>query len=406
MLRFHITAAATAILLASASHADTITVCASGCEYTSINTAILVANEGDILKLHDETYMEGIVIDTLGKAITIRGATDKSGAPASILDGDNSHLVLACQNSETNATVFENLAIQNGHAIYGGGMNNSNSSPTVTNCTFTGNSAVNSGGGMYNDNNSSPTLTNCTFTDSSAHSGGGMYNIFGSSPTLTNCAFMNNSAENGGGMCNLDSSPTLTNCTFTANSANYGGGMCNSNSNPILDNCTFTGNSAIFGGGMYNDSSSPTGTGLAMCGNMPQNISGDPYSGSNICQSSLIDCSDCTDSDNDGIPDFMDICDGGDDTTDSDADGTPDACDNCPNDPLKIEPAQCGCGVVDTNIAGDLDCDGDFDEEDARAAMEVFGIEEASDCEGDINGDGDVDGADLSLLLGAWGVCP
>ena len=27
-------------------------------------------------------------------------------------------------------------------------------------------------------------------------------------------------------------------------------------------------------------------------------------------------------------------------------------------------------------------------------------------CVGDINGDGTVNGADLSLLLGAWGVCP
>ena len=27
-------------------------------------------------------------------------------------------------------------------------------------------------------------------------------------------------------------------------------------------------------------------------------------------------------------------------------------------------------------------------------------------CPGDINGDGIVNGADLSLLLGAWGICP
>ena len=30
----------------------------------------------------------------------------------------------------------------------------------------------------------------------------------------------------------------------------------------------------------------------------------------------------------------------------------------------------------------------------------------AAPCVGDINGDGTVNGADLSLLLGAWGVCP
>ena len=47
----------------------------------------------------------------------------------------------------------------------GGGMyNDEGSSPTLTNCTFSGNSATYSGGGMLNDNSSSPTLTSCTFS--------------------------------------------------------------------------------------------------------------------------------------------------------------------------------------------------------------------------------------------------
>ena len=60
---------------------------------------------------------------------------------------------------------------------FGGGMCNiSNSSPTLTNCTFTGNAAGGSGGGMYNYY-SSPTLTNCTFTNNTTvGKGGGMYN--------------------------------------------------------------------------------------------------------------------------------------------------------------------------------------------------------------------------------------
>ncbi|MCX6036272.1 MAG: hypothetical protein NTV38_15085, partial [Chloroflexi bacterium] len=44
----------------------------------------------------------------------------------------------------------------------GGGMFNSSSSPTLTNVTFSGNSAMMYGGGMYNGNGS-PTLTNVTF---------------------------------------------------------------------------------------------------------------------------------------------------------------------------------------------------------------------------------------------------
>ena len=188
-----------AILSVTAS-AETITVCAKGCDYTSINTAIDAASNGDVIQLSAETYLEGEQIDTDGKAITLRGVLDKAGEPASVLDGGGMHRVLICQSGETGATIFENLVIQNGYGQLedffgeqrevGGGMYNaSNSSPTLTDCTFTSNSA-NYGGGMYNDD-SSPTLTDCTFTDNSANYGGGMYNYgSNSSPTLTSCTFM------------------------------------------------------------------------------------------------------------------------------------------------------------------------------------------------------------------------
>ena len=55
------------------------------------------------------------------------------------------------------------------------------SSPTVSNCTFTGNSVAAVGGGMYNVA-SSPIVDGCTFTENSAEVGGGMYNFDSSSP--------------------------------------------------------------------------------------------------------------------------------------------------------------------------------------------------------------------------------
>ncbi len=44
--------------------------------------------------------------------------------------------------------------------------------------------------------------------------------------------------------------------------------------------------------------------------------------------------------------------------TDSDNDGTPNCNDQCPNDPLKLAPGVCGCGVPDTDSDKDgiLDC--------------------------------------------------
>ncbi|MBU0718193.1 MAG: right-handed parallel beta-helix repeat-containing protein, partial [Planctomycetes bacterium] len=95
------------------------------------------------------------------------------------------------------------------------------SSPTLTNCTFSGNSATENGGGMYNYS-SSPTVTNCAFSGNSANAGGAMHNYFYSSPTLTNCMFSGNSAaDSGGGMYN-SSGPTVTNCILWNNTDSGG----------------------------------------------------------------------------------------------------------------------------------------------------------------------------------------
>ncbi|MCK9462006.1 MAG: DUF1565 domain-containing protein [Proteobacteria bacterium] len=103
----------------------------------------------------------------------------------------------------------------------GGGMYNYESSPTVTNCTFSDNTA-DSGGGMYNDG-SSPTVTGCTFSFNQSALGGGMSNGGGSSPAVTNCAFSSNSAGlYGGGMTHHNSSPTVTNCIMWGDTGESG----------------------------------------------------------------------------------------------------------------------------------------------------------------------------------------
>ncbi len=156
----------------------------------------------------------------------------------------------------------------------GGGMYNLSSNPTVTSCTFTGNSVESTGGGMYNLG-SSPTLTNCAFIANSAGSfGGGIENDYKCNPTVTNCTFIENSAGSfGGGMDNWNQcNPTVTNCVFSGNSADDGGGMANDTSNPVVTNCTFSGNLAGSGGGMYNwYNSNPTVTNCIIWGNIAPN---------------------------------------------------------------------------------------------------------------------------------------
>ena len=276
---------AVSILAGENTSGSTITVCSSGCDHTSINTAIDAANDGDVIQLLAETYTEGAVIDTDGKAITILGATDKRGASASILDGDGSHRVLRCGSGEGAGTVFKDLVIRGGF-----------------------NSDV--GGGMYN-HSSSPTLINCTFTNNSAEYGGGIINYFGSNPTLTGCTFKGNAASVGGGVYNYHlSAPLLEGCTFTDNSSDLaGGGMFNYDSSPSLVGCGFTGNHASeYGGaGIYNHESSvdgtsrPTLSSSLFCGNTGGNIAGDWIDEGENCIRLV-----CDDGDGDGLPDCVD----------------------------------------------------------------------------------------------------
>ncbi|MDC0429331.1 right-handed parallel beta-helix repeat-containing protein [Phycisphaerales bacterium] len=471
--------------------AETITVCASGCQYVSINAAIDAASDGDVILLAAETYYEGVRINTDGKAITLRGATDKSGDPASILDGADSHQLIECQNDEDASTRFENLVIQNGYAANygagdgdggdGGGMYMRDCTPILVNCHFLYNRANNEAGALnVNGSDAHPTLADCIFIGNEAEDGGAIY-LEQSNITMTDCRFESNAAidagtaDGGAFYLNNRCLAVLTRCTFSGNTADRDAGAiyldgvpgnpesltmidCEISNNTaggdgggifarsrailVMENCAVDGNAATAGdgGGIMNfkdstatlvgctlsnntaggsgggvftgeydesDVSVTSVTDLVLCGNTPENIGGTQPTGGIQCNSTLVGCSDCTDTDGDGIPDFLDVCSGGDDTADADSDGTPDACDNCPADPAKTEPGDCGCGVVDTTLAGDLDCDGDVDAADFALLRNQIGVANLGCAGSDINGDGEVNGADLAYILSFWGAtCP
>ena len=187
-------------------------------------------------------------------------------------------------NQQFSSPILTNVIFDSNSSgwIAGGMYSDFHSSPSLTEVTFSNNSAI-VAGGMYNADSSNPILTNVNFVGNFINNdwgvGGGMANQ-ANSPTLTNVTFSNNSApDQGGGMFNYESSPTLTNVTFSGNSVTSlegeGGGMFNNFGTPTLTNVTFTGNSAIVsGGGIASSSSTPIITNSILWGNTPDQISG------------------------------------------------------------------------------------------------------------------------------------
>ena len=166
------------IVVASASSADIINVPA---DQPTIQAGIDAAMNGDEVVVAPGTYIE--LIDFIGKAITVRSTdpTDPAVVANTIIDARGSGSVVTCNSGEGPDTVLDGFTVTGGTGtdpgdgfVRGGGMFNIDSSPTVTNCTFEGNTAdLNGWGAGMANSGGSPTVTNCTFSGNSANRGGG-----------------------------------------------------------------------------------------------------------------------------------------------------------------------------------------------------------------------------------------
>ncbi|UCF43334.1 MAG: S8 family serine peptidase [Planctomycetota bacterium] len=256
----------------------------------TIQEAIDDSWDGGTVWVADGTYKgDGYRdIDFKGRAITVRS---ENGPENCIIDCYNSrqqwHRAFMFHSGEDGNYVVTGFTVINtGHQKYtpneyGGGVSCIGSSPTVSNCIFSGrlgNAMANTAGSnptvtnctfrgnnrpaMFNEH-SSPTVVKCRFIDNVAlgnWSGGGMDNRYDSNPMVINCTFIGNRVGSvGGGMCNIESDPTVINCVFSGNRAGlpdpddsgHGGGICNLSYDPAVTvvNCTFSGNSANTRGG-------------------------------------------------------------------------------------------------------------------------------------------------------------
>jgi hypothetical protein len=106
-----------------------------------------------------------------------------------------------------------------------------------------------------------------------------------------------------------------------------------------------------------------------------------------------------TDTDIDGVPDCIDACPGHDDALDCNENDVPDGCDIAggfsTDQNLDGIPDECQC-------IGDVDDSGSVDGADLAILLGAWGPGGGA---ADLDGSGAVDGADLAILLGAWGPC-
>ncbi|UCC21830.1 MAG: hypothetical protein JSW23_08440, partial [Planctomycetota bacterium] len=172
------------------------------------------------------------------------GLTITNGYVSDSWPDDSGGGIICYYNSSP--TIKNCIVTNNTAEHHGGGIYSYSSSPTLINCMFNVNSAGWNGGGMHNGP-SSPNLINCIFTKNTSGSyGGGMSTTSTSSPSLTNCTFSGNSGLNGGAIGVSDSNTLLTNCILWGNSPNEiyvaGGDMPNITYSDVQGGYTGTGN--------------------------------------------------------------------------------------------------------------------------------------------------------------------
>ena len=220
------------------------------------------------------TIPQNVTIDGTGHTIVISGDRNNDGAGEVSLFSVPAGLTFTLQN----------LTLEKGYKAYSdydeGGAIINHGTLAVTRVTFSGNSlhgTYSEGGAIYNDAGGSVSITNSTFSGNSAGAGGGVYNyrgtldvtgstftgnnasgsggaientIFGDM-TVTDSTFSGNTAGNGGGGIDNFGTLDVTGSSFANNTAHVGAAIVNNSGTLTLTGSTFSGNSAVNGGAIY-----------------------------------------------------------------------------------------------------------------------------------------------------------
>ena len=213
-------------------------------------------NAANGIDIQETVILNGFTIAGADTGIIIRNANDVNIVNC-ITNGNSVHglYLIGCLRaiiSNTQSTDNNCNAAQQGI-----GMRAENSDGTITDCIFSNNSTLGSGGGIW-FGASDFIFENCEFSDNTASLyGGGLYLGTASVCQMTNCLISENSTTdaatgNGGGIAIIDANTQLTanGCVFIENTTERsGGGLYISGSECTLTNSFVIGNTATRNGG-------------------------------------------------------------------------------------------------------------------------------------------------------------
>ncbi len=220
----------------------TVTNCSNDTQLQADVSTANSDNAGDTIKFS----CSGDIL--LTSTLTISGSMTLDGSGQTVtLDGQQQRQVLSVSGSVS--LTLKALTVANGFVSGDGGGLENNGTLSISNSTFSGNSAFGDGGGL--ENNGTLSISNSTLSGNGVAPGFGGGGIANSgTASISNSTFSDNSASGGGGIVN-SGTLSISNSTFSGNSTNIGGGIENNGGTVSISNSTFSGNFAIAGGGIY-----------------------------------------------------------------------------------------------------------------------------------------------------------
>ena len=236
--------------------------------FLSIQQAINIASNGDLIQVAPGTYTE--TIDFLGKAITVRS----TGGPAvTTIDGVGGGPTVSFVNNEGADSVLSGFTVTGGQGGLGegGGIHCSTGTPTIEDCVITGNTGggdpggpfgISGAGGIHIGPFGGATIRDCVISSNQGGSGiglglGGAGGLYAKGLLdMSGCQVTNNVGGNrfggrggaGGIGIGVLSSIDIRECTITGNTGGHGdrggaGGVHTlGDSATTVDRCTISGN--------------------------------------------------------------------------------------------------------------------------------------------------------------------